>query len=686
MNDVSQIESPGCSPSEGDAQTPLLALVMVVKDEAHGITQTLESVKEHVDRWTILDTGSTDGTQEAVLRALEGIPGTLHEGPFHDFSTTYNRAFDLHGDATRFVLHLLGDEVVVGAKKLRDFLEHEPEGDAFYIAIQQGSDRYKLPRLSRVGSGWRYSGRTHETLGKDGQFPDGDVTGVQIVRGTAPNEAQRKRRRWQLDRRILEEDLEKNPLDPRATFYLAQTHECLGDAHTAAKLYQRRIELGGWADEVYEARFRLARCMATTGAEWPHVQQAYLDAHAFDPHRAEPLYAVAKHWYDQENHALAYLFAKRASELPRPETPLFVNAEVYERLAHEMVGISAFYLANRTNNAGVRQVGFHAADRAIAASPADDRLRDNRAHYCGFAAELWPGFQVKKLDLETPGDFFPMNPSVARVDDRWMCVIRTVNYKFLPDGGYEIPGDVVVTRNFIVELSDELEIIRAAEMEDRADRTRTAFNIRGYEDCRLFAFKGVLHATATVCDMTDDGLREMVLLTLDPDYAVVSAQPLRGPWSCFHQKNWMPVVKDEAIFLVYRTFPEVVLRCRPASDGLFTIDLPPFPHSFSPGRLRGGSQGIQVDGGWLFLVHDLAWHTTSSRSYLHRFVLMDDSLRVRSMSDPFFFVQKGIEFAAGLARDGDRLVASFGLDDAHAYLGVFDLPQVLASLREDYVV
>jgi hypothetical protein len=41
----------------------LLGLVMIVKNEAHGIRETLESFKPFIDRWTILDTGSTDGTQ-----------------------------------------------------------------------------------------------------------------------------------------------------------------------------------------------------------------------------------------------------------------------------------------------------------------------------------------------------------------------------------------------------------------------------------------------------------------------------------------------------------------------------------------------------------------------------------------------------------------------------------------------
>ena len=46
---------------------PLLEFVMIVKNEAKSIVETIESVKPWVDRWTILDTGSTDNTVELSL-------------------------------------------------------------------------------------------------------------------------------------------------------------------------------------------------------------------------------------------------------------------------------------------------------------------------------------------------------------------------------------------------------------------------------------------------------------------------------------------------------------------------------------------------------------------------------------------------------------------------------------------
>ena len=43
-----------------------LCLAMIVKNEAHVIQRCLRSVKPYLKHWVVVDTGSTDGTQEAV--------------------------------------------------------------------------------------------------------------------------------------------------------------------------------------------------------------------------------------------------------------------------------------------------------------------------------------------------------------------------------------------------------------------------------------------------------------------------------------------------------------------------------------------------------------------------------------------------------------------------------------------
>ena len=55
----------------------LLELVMIVKNEAASIVQTIESVKEWVDRYCILDTGSTDNTVQLIQSSFQSVPGKV---------------------------------------------------------------------------------------------------------------------------------------------------------------------------------------------------------------------------------------------------------------------------------------------------------------------------------------------------------------------------------------------------------------------------------------------------------------------------------------------------------------------------------------------------------------------------------------------------------------------------------
>jgi len=185
----------------------------------------------------------------------------------------------------------------------------------------------------------------------------------------------------------------------------------------------------------------------------------------------------------------------------------------------------------------------------------------------------------------------------------------------------------------------------------------------------------------------------MVLLTIEPQsYKIIKAEALRGPWSVVHQKNWMPmgVVHGRASWL-YRAQPPLVLdleidRPNDSAHGVSELDA-----GWDAGYLRGGSQLIRVwhDGGWhwLGLVHEVCFPGGASRIYSHRFVLYDDKQRLVGMSDPFFFKHRGIEFCAGLTTDGgQRLIASFSVEDSSAYLATFEFGNVMRAIRKDYVV
>src|SRR3954465_9964047 len=106
-------------------RSDLLTLTMIVKDEERTLARTLASAKPFIDRWCILDTGSTDGTIALIRSTMEGVPGEVHEAPFVDFATTRNHGLELAGQSTEFVMWLDADDELVNGAALRAFLERE---------------------------------------------------------------------------------------------------------------------------------------------------------------------------------------------------------------------------------------------------------------------------------------------------------------------------------------------------------------------------------------------------------------------------------------------------------------------------------------------------------------------------------------------------------------------------------
>ena len=83
-----------------------ICLNMIVKNESPVIERCLASVKPWIGHWVIVDTGSTDGTQELVRKAMAGVPGELHERPWRNVGHNRNEALDLaraHGDYVLFI-------------------------------------------------------------------------------------------------------------------------------------------------------------------------------------------------------------------------------------------------------------------------------------------------------------------------------------------------------------------------------------------------------------------------------------------------------------------------------------------------------------------------------------------------------------------------------------------------------
>jgi len=142
-----------------------------------------------------------------------------------------------------------------------------------------------------------------------------------------------------------------------------------------------------------------------------------------------------------------------------------------------------------------------------------------------------------------------------------------------------------------------------------------------------------------------------------------------------HEKNWMPVVKLGRLFFVYFHDPYMVLDV----EGKFVVSA----SKNIPSQFRGGSQLIPFLEGHLSIVHEVVNINWSKKVYLHRFVFYDKKLDLKRISEPFYFLNKGIEFVAGACFEegNESFLVSFGVEDKMCKIARIDTNFILDSLK-----
>ena len=97
--------------------------------------------------------------------------------------------------------------------------------------------------------------------------------------------------------------------------------------------------------------------------------------------------------------------------------------------------------------------------------------------------------------------------------------------------------------------------------------------------------------------------------------------------------------------------------------------------------LRGGTQLVRVaDDTWLGIGHEMRYNH-GAKYYYHTWYVTDSRGKMKAASEPCKLAAEGIEFAAGMGIDGDRVVVSFGVDDYAAMIGETSLAAVMGILK-----
>lgn len=349
----------------------------------------------------------------------------------------------------------------------------------------------------------------------------------------------------------------------------------------------------------------------------------------------------------------------------------------------ERISISGFY----SKVARRRQLGKTACE-AIATDRGNswhtkNLARQNSTYYAPGAADIMPSTRFMEVGFTPPYDYKPMNPSIAvNGNEIWMNQ-RTVNYVIRPDGSYDMRGDSAIrTTNHLLKLSHDLDVIESREILPPDGLPDPLYNlVIGWEDCRLFFWKGEPWCTSTVRELNHEGYCEIVISRIVDagngrmkfaDYRVI--RPGFVPRQ--HEKNWMPMVVGEDLFFLYSSDPTRII------DHHGNLVSSKVSHIASD-SYRGGGSVIEFEGGWLALIHESHGMPDWRRRYMHRWVWYDAFGRLARFSESFYIKDLGIEFAAGLARHPatGQILVSFGIHDRSSWLAVFSPDEIKRTLK-----
>ena len=245
-----------------------------------------------------------------------------------------------------------------------------------------------VPKIFRIGTTCRFAGPIHEyvTGGGVGELPNE----VFFLHKRTEQSLGKSMKRFERDLVLIENFLRENPNEPRYTFYLAQTYECLGNKEKAIEYYGKRYNLKtGYEQERYISALRNGRILKGLGMV-PHATEWFLKAFSCRRTRAEALTELAK-LYDGDEIYLKYHFASLACNITiSPVDKLFIETNMYEYERWNQLSISAWYV-------GEYEIGLNALLECLKVSNKEHNVKNVKFYKKKMNVEIYNSI-ISKAD------------------------------------------------------------------------------------------------------------------------------------------------------------------------------------------------------------------------------------------------------------------------------------------------
>jgi len=324
-----------------------IVLVMIVKNESRIIERCLNSAKDIITSYSIIDTGSGDDTVDRIRNwgIQNNIKGQVIERPWKNFghnrSESFNEAkkyvisqgFDI---SKTFALFIDADMVL---KRLPKFnKQHLLKNKGFQLKQIHNNLFYFNLRMALFECEWKCVGVTHEFWAATGV----DSVTYDQLEIDDREDGGAKADKFQRDEILLLQGLVEEPNNGRYMFYLGQTYWCLGQYEKSIQWYKKRVDMGGWYEETWYSHYKIVENYLKLDKTLEAIEWCFKGYHYY-PKRTESFNILCKYLRDHGNNNLCYFISNFAENIKIPNDKLFMEDDVYKYKFTEHKSIAAYY-------------------------------------------------------------------------------------------------------------------------------------------------------------------------------------------------------------------------------------------------------------------------------------------------------------------------------------------------------
>jgi glycosyltransferase involved in cell wall biosynthesis len=675
---------------DNEISTPTLCLNMIVKNESKIITRLFDSVISIIDSYCICDTGSTDNTIEIIEKyfAEKNIPGKIVQEPFKNFS--HNRTFALNAcvGMSDYVI-LLDADMILQVKNFDKKILYSAD----YFMILQGSEAfyYQNTRIVKNNGLFKYTGVTHEYVDVPGGSNSLIINKSQLFINDI-GDGGCKSNKFERDVKLLLDGLKDEPNNPRYYFYLGNSYHDLGKYDEAINSYKKRIEIGGWKEEVWYSYYKIGGCYMKLG-QMSNALWYWMEGFNYYPDRLEGLYELIKYYRLEGKNKLAFSIFNMCKEFLdkniNRDGYLFLNNDVYRiHLYYEYTIIAAYNGITNINNEIVKifNIGYN--------NEVNNLLSNMK-----FYKDVLPCKQKIILDnsiisnIDDNNTILTSSSSclIKNIDnDGYKLNVRYVNYLINNSGNYLNCDKHIITANKCFDLNNDLKVQTDTLMEIVFDGRRYI----GIEDVRLYHDKYSDDLIYIGTGFHKNNTIGVVSGKYDLNTKMLEVNELKQHFKesgC--EKNWVFVDYKDETHIIYDWYPLKI--CKLHEDNTISVsETKEMPKLFS--RVRGSTCGfnyaktvdkssdgnVQIDIKeteiW-FVGHIVSYE--NPRHYYHIISVFDDNMNLLRYSAPFKFEGEPIEYCLSIVVEDERVLMNYSTWDRTTRIGVYDKTYIDSILK-----